>query len=116
MVFNSMFCIFFSRFRIIEATEGNIIIDENDISELPLKNLRSNLSIIPQDPVLFTGSLRFNLDPSEQIADEQMYSALELSQICDRNLDKEVLENGSNFSVGKFTIIFRMCIVLRDLF
>ena len=53
-----------SLFRLIEATEGQIFIDAVDVSKLGLHQLRSKLAIIPQDPVLFTGSLRFNLDPT----------------------------------------------------
>lgn len=50
-------------FRMIEAAEGKIMIDNVDISKIGLHDLRSNITIIPQDPVLFSGTLRFNLDP-----------------------------------------------------
>lgn len=64
-------------FRIIEAAEGKIFIDNVDISSLGLHTLRSRLTIIPQDPVLFSGSLRMNLDPFGIHSDEQIWRALE---------------------------------------
>ncbi|KAJ3309507.1 hypothetical protein HDU76_003588, partial [Blyttiomyces sp. JEL0837] len=59
-------------FRILEDIEGSIIIDDMDIFKMGLKGLRSKLTIIPQDPVLFEGTLRFNLDPVGIHTDEQM--------------------------------------------
>lgn len=53
-------------FRMIEAAEGSIHIDDKDISKIGLHDLRSNITIIPQDPVLFSGTLRFNLDPFDR--------------------------------------------------
>ena len=94
-------------FRIIEPTLGQIIIDGKNISKLGLHQLRSRLTIIPQDPVLFTGNVRFNLDPTEEHNDEELWRALEHAhlknhiKILDGGLEHEVTEGGSNFSVGQ---------------
>lgn len=66
-----------SLFRIIEAAGGKILIDGQDISKMGLHTLRSRLTIIPQDPVLFSGTLRLNLDPFEQCSDDDLWRALE---------------------------------------
>lgn len=64
-------------FRIIEAADGQIAIDDVDITKLGLHDLRSRLTIIPQDPVLFSGSLRMNLDPFGAYNDDAVWKALE---------------------------------------
>lgn len=64
-------------FRIIEAADGQIFIDDIDIAKLGLHDLRSRLTIIPQDPVLFSGSLRINLDPFNCYTDDEVWRALE---------------------------------------
>ena len=56
-------------FRIIELDEGQILIDDVDISKVGLHCLRNCLTIIPQDPVLFSGTLRLNLDPFQKYSD-----------------------------------------------
>lgn len=66
-----------SLFRIIEASNGKIFIDGIDISKLGLHALRSRLTIIPQDPVLFSGNLRVNLDPFNHHTDDEIWRALE---------------------------------------
>ncbi|KAG1241807.1 hypothetical protein G6F68_016489 [Rhizopus microsporus] len=65
-----------SFFRFVEATKGSIVIDGIDIKDLGTEDLRSNLTIIPQDPTLFSGSLRSNMDPFDQFEDEDIYTAL----------------------------------------
>lgn len=72
---NLYICIYFS--RIIEAAEGAISIDGINISELGLHALRSRLTIIPQDAVLFSGTLRMNLDPFNKHSDGEVWTALE---------------------------------------
>ncbi|ODM88268.1 Multidrug resistance-associated protein 1 [Orchesella cincta] len=68
-------------FRIVEASEGSIEIDGQNISRLGLHDVRGRITIIPQDPVLFSGSLRINLDPFDSLPDETLYHALELAHL-----------------------------------
>ncbi|KAH6587360.1 hypothetical protein BASA50_001289 [Batrachochytrium salamandrivorans] len=63
-------------YRIMEPSHGTIIIDGVDISEIGLRDLRSNMTIIPQDPVLFSGTVRYNLDPFGTMDDADLWSAL----------------------------------------
>ncbi|XP_031130031.1 ABC transporter C family member 12-like [Ipomoea triloba] len=94
-------------FRIVELEKGRILIDDYHIANLGLKDLRSALSLIPQTPVLFSGTLRFNLDPFNEHNDADLWEALErahLKEVVRRNaigLDAEVTEGGENFSVGQ---------------
>lgn len=96
-----------SLFRILEATDGRIVIDDVDISHINLKVLRSRLSIIPQEPILFTGTIRQNVDPTESYTDEEIWRALEMAHLGNflrtlpDGLSTEVSEGGSNFSVGQ---------------
>eukprot|EP01029_Cantina_marsupialis_P002872 TRINITY_DN1275_c0_g1_i3.p1 TRINITY_DN1275_c0_g1~~TRINITY_DN1275_c0_g1_i3.p1 ORF type:complete len:1312 (+),score=504.07 TRINITY_DN1275_c0_g1_i3:63-3998(+) len=94
-------------FRMTEASGGKIIIDDEDISKIGLETLRSSLAIIPQDPVLFVGSVRMNLDPFNNFSDDELWEALRRCHMKDvilsRNnaLDADVTEGGENFSVGE---------------
>jgi ABC-type multidrug transport system fused ATPase/permease subunit len=93
-------------FRLVEASEGSIIIDDYDISKIGLFDLRSKLSIIPQDPILFTGTVRSNLDPFNECEDKDIWEAINKVHLSDaikklNGLDGTVTEGGENFSVGQ---------------
>ncbi|XP_033895559.3 ATP-binding cassette sub-family C member 5-like isoform X1 [Acipenser ruthenus] len=94
-------------FRLVEPCGGSIKIDGVNINEIGLADLRSKLSIIPQEPVLFSGTVRSNLDPFKQYNEEQVWDALERTHMKEcivqlpLKLDSEVVENGENFSVGE---------------
>ncbi|XP_063141688.1 ATP-binding cassette sub-family C member 9 isoform X8 [Rattus norvegicus] len=94
-------------FRMVDIFDGKIVIDGIDISKLPLHTLRSRLSIILQDPILFSGSIRFNLDPECKCTDDRLWEALEIAQLKNMvkslpgGLDATVTEGGENFSVGQ---------------
>uniref|UniRef100_A0A8D2PS02 ATP-binding cassette sub-family C member 5 n=1 Tax=Zosterops lateralis melanops TaxID=1220523 RepID=A0A8D2PS02_ZOSLA len=94
-------------FRLVELSGGCIKIDGVKINDIGLADLRSKLSIIPQEPVLFSGTVRSNLDPFNQYSEEQIWAALERTHMKEciaqlpMKLDSEVMENGENFSVGE---------------
>ncbi|KAJ6893990.1 ABC transporter C family member 2-like isoform X1 [Populus alba x Populus x berolinensis] len=106
-------------FRIVELERGRILIDDCDIAKFGLMDLRKVLGIIPQSPVLFSGTVRFNLDPFSEHNDADLWEALERAHLKDvirRNslgLDSEVTEAGDNFSVGQRQLLSLARALLR---
>ncbi|KAG8904640.1 hypothetical protein FRB99_001405, partial [Tulasnella sp. 403] len=119
-----------SFFRFVEAYEGRIVIDGIDISRIGLTDLRSRLTIIPQDPTILSGTLRSTLDVFDEYEDHEIYEALRRVHLIPpdgtpeddptmvnantfRNLDAVVAEGGDNFSAGEKQLICMARAILK---
>uniref|UniRef100_H3H6K0 ABC transmembrane type-1 domain-containing protein n=1 Tax=Phytophthora ramorum TaxID=164328 RepID=H3H6K0_PHYRM len=107
-------------FRICDFDSGRVLIDDVDISSINVRELRRSLAIIPQDPVLFSGPLRENLDPFHEYSDERLWAVLKQVHMADKlrrwgsGLDFEVAEGGDNLSVGQRQLLCIGRALLKD--
>ena len=98
-------------FRLVEPASGRIEVDGLNIVGMGLHDVRSRITILPQEPLLFSGSLRQNLDPLEQHSDDAIWRALEAAHLADwareqsALLEHEVGEGGCNLSVGQRQLV-----------
>jgi len=106
----STICISIS--RIVELLEGKILIDGIDISKLNLNYLRSRITVIPQDPILFKVTLKYNLDPGNTFKPDYLLDIFKQTELK-YDLDMEIAENGSNLSSGEKQLICICRAILR---
>ncbi|CAM4943622.1 unnamed protein product [Rotaria socialis] len=108
-----------SLFRIIEPTNGTIFIDNVDIQLIGLHDLRSKITIIPQDAVIFAGTIRFNIDPFSNYSDTEIWNVLELVHLKERihtmenGLSYLLAEGGQNMSAGEKQLLCLARALLR---
>ena len=105
-------------FRILEPYQGTIYIDDEDITKIGLDILRKNITIIPQDPCLMEGTLKYNIDPFNVVDNEEIISVLkkigfEYTESDDLILDRKIEQSGTNLSVGEKQLICICRAILR---
>ncbi|EME26321.1 Multidrug resistance-associated protein 1 [Galdieria sulphuraria] len=106
-------------FRMVELTSGRIWVDDIDISQIGLRTLRSRISIITQDPILFTGTVRSNLDPFQDFDEARIWQALAQAHLKNYieslpfGLDTIVADGGENFSAGQRQLLCLARCLLR---
>lgn len=118
--------------RIVELVRGEILIDGTDTSTVGIEKLRRNIAVIPQDPTLFSGTVRSNLDPFDNYSDDDLYRSLERVNLYSplnssrhsasshnflcriESLEDEVAEGGVNFSVGQRQLLVIARALLRE--
>eukprot|EP01009_Symbiontida_sp_KSa7_P006819 NODE_329_length_1041_cov_810.517137_g265_i0.p1 GENE.NODE_329_length_1041_cov_810.517137_g265_i0~~NODE_329_length_1041_cov_810.517137_g265_i0.p1 ORF type:complete len:329 (-),score=64.01 NODE_329_length_1041_cov_810.517137_g265_i0:55-1011(-) len=107
-------------FRLVSFAGGRVLIDNVDLSKTPLRNVRSKIAIIPQDPQLFCGTIRTNLDPFGTATDAALWTSLGKVSLSERihampdQLEAVVAEQGENFSVGERQLLCMARALLRD--
>lgn len=108
-------------YRIMELSSGRLLIDGVDVATLGLADLRSRLALVPQDPVVFSGSIRSNLDPfAEAASDGDLWAALRQAGMAATvgalpgQLDADVAEGGANLSTGQRQLLCMARALLRN--
>lgn len=108
-------------YRIVEPSSGRVVIDSIDVSTIGLRDLRSRLSLVPQDPIVFSGTIRSNVDPFSSVSnDEEIWEALKQAGLAttvrgmDGGLDATIAETGNNLSSGQRQLLCMARALLRS--